>query len=101
MYSWKGNGTGWGDPYLVEPNCSGRLMTTDFGCLPFWSAEILVANIDESMKGSDRKQLAAYTLARSIALVPSLPLLTGFTVQSLSRLASTEEGSHCVIIISG
>ena len=52
-------------------------------CLPFWSVEILVANNVESMKWSDSKQLATYTLARSITLAPSFPLLNGFAVQSL------------------
>ena len=37
-------------PYLFERNCSGRPLITDFGCLPFWTAEILVADIVESMK---------------------------------------------------
>ena len=46
-------------PYLFERNCSGRPLITDFGCLPFWTAEILVADIVESMKWSDSKQLAA------------------------------------------
>ena len=78
-YSKKSNSTGWGDPYLVEPNCSGRPLVTDFGCLSFWSVEILVANIAESMKRSGSKQLATYTLARSIWHT----LLTGFAVQSL------------------
>ena len=59
-YSWKGNSTGWGEPYLVEPNCSGKPLINDSGCWPFWSEDILVANIDDSMKWSDSKQLAVY-----------------------------------------
>ena len=35
------------------------------------------------MKWSDSKQLAAYILAYFIALVPSLPVLTGFALMSL------------------
>ena len=105
-YSWKDNSTGLGDSYLVQLNRSERLLIIDFSCLSFRSMEILVANIVESMKWSDIKQLAAYTLVRSIALVPSLALLTVFAVQSLlayllCTLASTEEESHWVMIVSG
>ena len=47
---------------------------------------------------SKNKQLVAYIFMHCIALPPSLPLLTGFALQSLlefllCRLASTEEGS--------
>ena len=68
-----------------------------------WSADILVANIVEHMKLSKSEQVDAYSLASYTVLVPSLPLLTDLVVQSLAyllcRLASTEEGSHCVIIV--
>ena len=83
--SWKDNSTGLGDPYLVEPNCSGKPLMAYFGFLPFWSARILLANIAEAMKYSDSKKLAPYTLAHSIALAPSLPLLIGFAVESLLK----------------
>ena len=63
--------------------------------------EILVANIVERMKWSDSEQLAAYTLRRSVTLVLSLSLLTGFAVQSLLTWLPCREGSHCVIIASG
>ena len=56
------------------------------------------------MKLSKSEQVDAYSLASCTVLVPSLPLLTDLVVQSLlayllCRLASTEEGSHCVIIV--
>ena len=60
LYSRKGNSTGWGEPYLVELNCSGRPMITDFGCLTFWSPDILVANIVDFLKWSDSKNVTAY-----------------------------------------
>ena len=68
-----------------------------------WSVDILVANIVEHMKLSKSEQVDAYSLASCTVLVPSLPLLTDLVVQSLlayllCRLASTEEGSHWVII---
>ena len=48
----------------------------------FWEKLIRVlGSSDKPMKWSDSKQLAAYTLARSIALVPNLALLTAFAVQ--------------------
>ena len=62
------------DPNLVESNFLGKPLITYLG----WSAEMLVANIVEPMKWSDSKQLAVYTLAQCIALVPSLPLLTAY-----------------------
>ena len=45
--------------------------------------EILVANVVEPVKWGKNKQLVAYIFARCIAPVTSLPLLTGFVVQSL------------------
>ena len=61
-----------------------------------WSVEILVTNIIKSMKFSKSKELVGYICARCIVLVLSLPLLTGFIVQSLLAVtlcqsASTEE----------
>ena len=44
------------------------------------------SNIVKSMKWSDSKQLAAYTLARSFTLVPGLPLLTGFASKEVTVL---------------
>ena len=47
---------------------------------PWQKLKGALGNSDEP---SNSKQLAAYTLARCVALVPTLPLLTGIVVQSL------------------
>ena len=60
------------------------------------SVEIMFINVTESMKQSERKQLAGFIFACCIALAPTSPLLAGFVVQSLlavllCQLVSTEE----------
>ena len=47
-HRWKVNSIGWGDLYLVEQKFSRKPLITDFGCLTFWSVEILVANVVET-----------------------------------------------------
>ena len=70
LTGWKGNEK----PAQSSQSTSCKLLITGFGCLP------QLVNGDEMEQD---QTTAGYIFLRCIALAPSLPLLTGFLVQSL------------------